>query len=127
LVLLYVPIVSFYNEKEMLSCMKCSRALASYQSARFVARVKGGLIGLIYQETMKARTADLGETTAIALMGTDIERIGSNFLRIHDLWASVIEIGVAIWLLEQQVSSACLAPVVVILGMLTFSVPICHR
>lgn len=98
--------------------MKCSTALTSYQSARFVARVKGGLIGLVYQETMRARTADVGETTAIALMGTDIERIGSNFLQIHELWASVIEIGVAIWLLEQQVFLACLAPVVVILSML---------
>ncbi|KAL8870645.1 MAG: hypothetical protein Q9198_007584 [Flavoplaca austrocitrina] len=104
--------------------MKCSTALTSYQSARFVARVKGGLIGLVYQETMKARTADLGETTAIALMGTDIERIGFNFLQIHELWASVIEIGVAIWLLEQQVFLACLAPVVVILISISINVPV---
>lgn len=65
---------------------------------------------------MKARTVDLGETTAIALMGTDVERIGFNFMQIHEAWASVIEIGVAIWLLEQQLFLACLAPVVVILG-----------
>jgi hypothetical protein len=65
---------------------------------------------------MKARTVDLGETTAIALMGTDVERIGYNFLQIHEIWASIIEIAVAIWLLEQQVFLACLAPVVVILS-----------
>jgi len=65
---------------------------------------------------MKARTVDLGETTAIALMGTDVERIGYNFLQIHEIWASIIEIGVVIWLLEQQVFLACLAPVVVILS-----------
>ena len=65
---------------------------------------------------MKARTVDLGETTAIALMGTDVERIGYNFLQIHEIWASIIEIGVAIWLLEQQVYLACLAPVIVILS-----------
>lgn len=65
---------------------------------------------------MSARTVDLGETTAIALMGTDVERIGYNFLQIHEIWASIIEIGVAIWLLEQQVFLACLAPVVVILS-----------
>lgn len=49
-------------------------------------------------------------------MGTDVERIGYNFLQIHEIWASIIEIGVAIWLLEQQVFLACLAPVVVILS-----------
>jgi ATP-binding cassette, subfamily C (CFTR/MRP), member 1 len=100
----------------MLTSVPCSTALSSYQATRFVTRVKGGLIGLVYQETMKARTVDLGETTAIALMGTDVERIGYNFLQIHEIWASVIEIGVAIWLLEQQVFLACLAPVVVILS-----------
>lgn len=49
-------------------------------------------------------------------MGTDVERIGHSFLQIHEIWASVLEIGVAIWLLERQVSLACLAPVVVILS-----------
>lgn len=96
--------------------VQCSTALSSYQTTRFITRVKGGLIGLVYQETMKARTVDLGETTAIALMGTDIERIGHNFLQLHEIWASIIEIGVAIWLLERQVFLACLAPVAVILS-----------
>lgn len=65
---------------------------------------------------MKARAVDLGETTAVALIGTDVERIGQNFLSIHELWASIIEIGIATWLLKQQVFLACLAPVVVILS-----------
>ncbi|KAK7753241.1 hypothetical protein SLS62_004760 [Diatrype stigma] len=94
--------------------MQCSTALFSYQTTRFITRTKGGLIGLVYQETLKARTVDLGETTAIALMGTDIERIGQNLQSVHEIWASIIEIGVAIWLLQQQVFLACLAPVAVI-------------
>jgi hypothetical protein len=49
-------------------------------------------------------------------MGTDVERIGRNLQSIHEIWASIIEIGVAIWLLEQQVFLASLAPVAVILG-----------
>lgn len=106
--------------RSLLTVQKVSTALTSYQSARFVARVKGGLIGLVYQKTLEVRAAELGEITAIALMGTDVERIGFNFLQIHDLWASVIEIGVAVWLLEQQVFIACLAPVLVILGIRVF-------
>ncbi|KAK6074134.1 ABC transporter [Seiridium cupressi] len=105
----------------------CSTALSSYQTTRFVTRLKGGLIGLVYQETMRARTVDLGETTAIALMGTDVERIGHNFQMIHEIWASLIEIGVAIWLLEQQVFLACLAPVVVIIVSITATGPIATR
>ncbi|KAK9416311.1 putative ABC transporter [Seiridium unicorne] len=105
----------------------CSTALSSYQTTRFVTRLKGGLIGLVYQETIRARTVDLGETTAIALMGTDVERIGQNFQMIHEIWASLIEIGVAIWLLEQQVFLACLAPVVVIIVSITATGPIATR
>jgi ATP-binding cassette, subfamily C (CFTR/MRP), member 1 len=78
--------------------------------------VKGGLIGLIYQETMKARTVDLGTTTAVAVMGTDVERVSQNLQAIHEMWASIIEVGVAIWLLEQQIFLACLAPVAVIIS-----------
>jgi hypothetical protein len=100
----------------MLTSNQCSTALFSYQTTRFITRVKGGLLGLIYQETIKARTADLEETTAIALMGTDVERIGQNFRSIHEIWASVIEIGVAIWLLERQVYLASLAPVAIIIS-----------
>ncbi|KAF3012558.1 hypothetical protein E8E14_000617 [Neopestalotiopsis sp. 37M] len=101
----------------------CSTALTSYQTTRFIIRLKGGLLGLIYQETMKARACDLGETTAVALIGTDVERIGQNFLLIHELWASIIEIALATWLLEQQVFLACLAPVVVILISIGITVP----
>ena len=98
-----------------LTPIQFSTAISSYQTTRFITRVKGGLIGLIYQGAMEARTVDPKGTSAVALMGTDVERIGHSFLHIHEIWASVIEIGVAIWLLKQQVFLACLAPVAVIL------------
>ncbi|KAI0015927.1 hypothetical protein F4780DRAFT_33728 [Xylariomycetidae sp. FL0641] len=100
-----------------------STAIFSYQTTRFVARLKGGLIGLIYEKRLSTRAVDLGETTAVALMGTDVERIGQNLQSIHDVWASVIEIGVAIWLLERQVILACLAPVAVISVSVCITVP----
>ena len=94
--------------------MKCSTVLTSYQSARLVARVKGGFIEFVYQKIMKARTIDLDEIIAIALMETNIERIDFNFLQIHELWIFVIEIDVIIWLLEQQIFLICLTSMIVI-------------
>lgn len=90
--------------------------MTSYQSTRSVTRVKGGLLGLIYQATIDTKMIDHKQTTAISLMGTDVERIGLNLLQFHEIWASMIEIVVAVWLLERQVSLACFAPVIVILG-----------
>ncbi|KAL6233931.1 hypothetical protein BDW75DRAFT_231562 [Aspergillus navahoensis] len=89
-------------------------ALYGYQNFRFVIRLRGGLISLIHKQTVHARAVDLGETTAITLMGTDVERIVSGFGSIHELWASLMEVGIAVYLLERQVGVACLVPAVIV-------------
>ncbi|KAI1339794.1 ABC transporter [Xylariaceae sp. FL0016] len=92
-----------------------STAVYQYQTFRFNTRIKGGLTGLIYQKAIQIRAAEAGEITAIALMGTDVERISLAFLSIHDLWGSLVDIAIALWLLERQLSLAALAPVIVVL------------
>lgn len=76
------------------------------------------MISLIHRQTVHARAVDLGEITAITLMGTDVERITSGFREIHELWASLLDIGIAVYLLERQVGVACLVPTVIAVGML---------
>lgn len=67
---------------------------------------------------MHARTVDLGGFTAIALMGTDVERIILGFRSIHELWGSLLDIGIALYLLERQVFVACIVPAVIASGEL---------
>ena len=85
-------------------------ALSEYYTNRFVIRLRGGLISLIYQQTIQARSVDLGEIDGVTLMGTDVERIVGSFRSIHELWCSFLDIAVAIYLLERQVGLACLIP-----------------
>ncbi|KAL4798804.1 P-loop containing nucleoside triphosphate hydrolase protein [Aspergillus venezuelensis] len=89
--------------------------LYGYQTARYMIRIRGGLISLIHQHTVNSRAVDLGETTAITLMGTDVERIVNGFKVFHELWASLLDIAIAIYLLERQVGAACLVPAVIVL------------
>jgi hypothetical protein len=49
-------------------------------------------------------------------MGTDVERICNSMQAFHECWISVIEIGVAVYLLERQVGVTCVVPTVVSLG-----------
>lgn len=49
-------------------------------------------------------------------MGTDVERIVVGFRTIHELWASIVEITIAVYLLKEQVYVACLVPGVIVLG-----------
>ncbi|KAJ5138787.1 uncharacterized protein N7515_003635 [Penicillium bovifimosum] len=92
-----------------------SNALYGYFTFRFTIRLRGGLISLIHGQTVQTRAVDLGGNTAVTLMGTDVERIAGGFRLIHEMWASLIEIGVAIYLLERQVGVACIVPALIVL------------
>lgn len=83
--------------------------------SRFIARFRGSLIGIIYQQTLQARPADLGEVTAISLVGADVERIAMAMSFVHEIWGCILDLSVAIWLLERQLSVACVAPALVVI------------
>ena len=69
---------------------------------------------------MQTRRVDLGDITAIAVMGTDVERIALSMEIFHEVWGSLLDIAVASWLLGLQLSLACLAPIVLVLGTSTY-------
>ncbi|RLM01880.1 hypothetical protein CFD26_103018 [Aspergillus turcosus] len=88
-------------------------ALYMRQSFRFILRVRGALDALIYRKTTGRRTQRTeDERTAMTLIGTDVERIVSGLRDIHEIWASIISIAVATWLLERQLSGACVVPLI---------------
>ncbi|KAJ4858374.1 ABC transporter domain-containing protein [Trichoderma breve] len=92
-----------------------SRSLYKYETSRFIAKLRGGLIALVYQRSLNIRTADEGDISAVTLMGTDIERIASAMQLLHETWGSLLEIAIACWLLERQLFLACLAPIALVL------------
>lgn len=82
--------------------------------------MRAGLVSIIYDYTMGKTAAEISDSAAITLMGTDVERIVANLKNLHEAWASVVELGVAIWLLERQLGVACFIPLVVSLGKVFF-------
>ncbi|KAJ5728595.1 multidrug resistance-associated protein [Penicillium malachiteum] len=89
-----------------------STAIYWRQTFRFVTMVRGGLISILQQKTTQVKAIDLQDRAALTLMGTDVERIITGFRSIHELWASPIEVGIAIWLLARQVGVASVVPAV---------------
>lgn len=77
--------------------------------------MRGNLISLIYNKSMTLKYAGSGDKAAVSLMSTDIERISMGLPALHEYWASVVEIAIAIWLLERQVSYAAVACVGLVL------------
>lgn len=102
-----------------LTRLQLSTAVYWRQTYRFITMTRAGLVSIIYEQTVKLHSEDLDDSAAITLMGTDVERIVTYLRKIHEAWAAILEVAVAIWLLERQVWVACIVPLVISLGTAT--------
>lgn len=93
-----------------------SRALYLRQTNRLIARIRAGLTAKIYRHTTELGMNDVKDAAALTLMGSDVERIVQALRFVHEVWASLPEIAVAVWLLANKISFACVVPLVVSLG-----------
>lgn len=53
---------------------------------------------------------------ALTLMSTDIEGIADGIKEMHEIWASLIELGVAVYLLQRYIGYACFFTVIPAIG-----------
>ncbi len=86
---------------------------------RAITMARGGLVSMMFAKTssLKANTAD--PATSLTLMSADIERITNGWQTMHEVWANLIEIALAIYLLERQLGAACAIPIAVAIGKST--------
>lgn len=94
--------------------MAVSKGFFDYYNTQAVYKARGCLSAAIYRKTTKAKATAADDSAALTLMSTDIERsiLGGHFA--HEVWASFIEVAIGLWLLEEQLGLAFLAPVVTI-------------
>ncbi|KAL8819211.1 MAG: hypothetical protein Q9223_002310 [Gallowayella weberi] len=80
---------------------------------RAITMARGGLISMMFAKTsfVKANAAD--PAASLTLMSADIERITNGWQTMHEVWANVVELGIAIYLLERQLGAACAIPLAV--------------
>ncbi|KAK2605549.1 hypothetical protein N8I77_008378 [Diaporthe amygdali] len=76
--------------------------------------VRGCLVSAVYHKTTQAPVSASDDSAAVTLMSSDIERIRTGLMSLHEFWASPIQAAVACWLLQRQLGAAFAAPVVVI-------------
>ncbi|CAG8957988.1 hypothetical protein HYFRA_00000331 [Hymenoscyphus fraxineus] len=99
-----------------------SMGLYQHLTYRSITMARGGLISLLYAKTVELSVTAIDPTAAVTLMSADIERIHTGWQTIHDIWANVIEIGLAIFLLYRQLGIACLIPVAVAIFSMSGSI-----
>jgi ATP-binding cassette subfamily C (CFTR/MRP) protein 1 len=73
---------------------------------------------MVFSKTLTVSShvnAGKGSNT-LTLMSTDVGRISRGLDGLHEIWASPIEVGIAVWLLERQMGAACIVPSIIALG-----------
>ena len=93
-----------------------SRVIYMHAQNRLITKIRGALISILYEKILFLRLSCPDKSAAITLMSTDTDRICFLLQRINELWAATIEVGIATFLLEKQVGTACLAPAVTGIG-----------
>jgi ATP-binding cassette, subfamily C (CFTR/MRP), member 1 len=93
--------------------MGLSQAIYYHQTYRMITMVRGALVTTIYAKTIELSTTALDESAAVTLMSSDVQNICDALPQLHEVWASVIEIALGIWLLTREIGLALLGPLVV--------------
>lgn len=72
---------------------------------------------LVTETFIKATQARIGtadDSAALTLMSTDMERITMGFRALHDMWASIIQAGLAAWMLYIRLGVVFVVPMGVV-------------
>ncbi|CAM1500621.1 Fc.00g097830.m01.CDS01 [Cosmosporella sp. VM-42] len=97
------------------SGLAISTAVYQYMHFRSLQIIRGCLATAIYARGTELQAATDEESVSVTLMSTDLERIRLGLRTLHDMWAGVIEVAIASWLLHNQLGLAFLAPIILVL------------
>lgn len=101
-------------------------SIASYFQVRSLFMMRSVLVAVVYRKTTTSLCSASSDGKAVTLMGTDVERIRSGLIGMHELWWVPLQVGVTCWLLYRQLGAAFLAPIVLII-VLTISTSLIMR
>ncbi|RHZ73317.1 hypothetical protein CDV55_106015 [Aspergillus turcosus] len=93
-----------------------STGIYTYTMNQVMIMVRGCLVTMIYRRTLALNAHELEESAAVTLMSTDVDQVMLALEDTHEVWANMAQIVLAVWLLERQVSWACIAPITVSLS-----------
>ncbi|KAF1936458.1 hypothetical protein EJ02DRAFT_470428 [Clathrospora elynae] len=92
-----------------------ANANAQHKTYRVITKLRGTLVSLIYTKTLTVSVPTAQKGSPITLMSADVERTATELRFMHECWASCIDIGLGIYLLELQLEPTSVAPGVLFL------------
>lgn len=89
---------------------------------RWVTRLQGILISAVYSRVLESKDNGGAKDDAIGSMTVDVENFITGMRQIHEIYANVLQIGFATWMIERQIAIGSVAPIVVAIlcGLATY-------
>ncbi|KAF3400199.1 Canalicular multispecific organic anion transporter 1 [Penicillium rolfsii] len=85
-----------------------------YCHHRLRTMVRSILVTEMYKAATRGQLGSGDDSAALTLMSTDMERIRMGLCFVHETWASMIQAGLAAWMIHRQVGVMFVAPVGVV-------------
>jgi ABC-type multidrug transport system fused ATPase/permease subunit len=79
-----------------------SSALTWYFHHRLRTMIRSILVPEVFKNATIARVGATDRNAALTLMSTDLERIRMGFRTLHEIWACLIQVTLAAWMLYRQ-------------------------
>jgi ATP-binding cassette, subfamily C (CFTR/MRP), member 1 len=98
-----------------LGLMVCTAWNGNLQ-ARFLARLRGGLVALVYRAMLAVRAESKAGGKAMQMMGAEVERILAMQVFVLNVVPAMVQIVFGVVVLSTQLGVLCLVPVGITLG-----------
>ncbi|KAI1336278.1 multidrug resistance-like protein [Xylariaceae sp. FL0016] len=93
--------------------MAVSSGFYWHRAFRMSTMLRGMLVCAIFQKTADVSITATENAAAITLMSTDVEAIERAVGSVHEIWADLMQVAIATWLLSIQIGSATAGPLAV--------------
>ncbi|KAL7922301.1 multidrug resistance-like protein [Trichoderma austrokoningii] len=90
-----------------------TQALYWHQNGRCVTMLRGILVSAVFSKVTEVSVGAVDDSAALTLMSSDVDVIVRAIRQIHEFWANMIQIGIATWLLSNQIGYAAAGPIII--------------
>ncbi|KAK5989321.1 ABC multidrug transporter B [Cladobotryum mycophilum] len=104
--------------------LSLSYSVYQHKTYRLLTLYRGSLIAMISDKTLRIDSLALDPAEAITLMSADVDRITGSMHLVHEIYASIVELGIALWLLYNFLGVAMVAPIVWMIFCLLVGIPL---
>lgn len=89
---------------------------------RWVTKLRSVFISAVYSKILASKDFGSIKNDAISSMTVDVENFINGMRQIHEIYANVLQIGFATWMIERQIAIGSVAPIVVAIlcGLATY-------